>query len=369
MPPPRLRPCRLASALLLAALAGPTLADLPENSVVDEIGVASGQSTPEAPRSGQVSESLGAVLDLGKGWALDLSTGITYVEATRGVLGREFGSRGTTVLDFGSGLSWEASDHVLLGLSLGLSPSATLLNDSTIAFTTVTGQRVVADALLEASTRVMSAGLYSSYDTAGTSDLESAVDVGLGVRHFDTDQRIRKVRGPGTVVLTAADILSQCRVRRCSPQLLALLRERPSALTQTEAHLGITETLWEDPDVGLGGSWYFYDLDPTAVGVFSLMSTGRGPVAFGAGVPLAPLQWRLRPELSQAFGGFRVRLWLEHGQYVSGQGRSDAVGGRLQYRFTRDFRMWLSASWQHDVDADGNGVGFGRVGLGALFLF
>ncbi len=370
MPGPRFPPRRLALALLLALAAAPALADLPQNSVVDELVVSSGQSTPDAPRTGQVTESLGAMFDLGKGWAWDLSAAITFVEATRGILGREFGSRGATVLDLGSGLSWEASDHVLLGLSLGLSPSARLVNDTTVAFTTATGQTVVADALLAATTRVYSGGLFLSYDTAGDSDLESAVDTGLSIRHYDTDQRLTAVRGPGGTVLTAADILNQCRIlRRCSPQLLALLRERPSALTQTEARLGVTETLWEDTDIGLGGSWFFYDQDPTTVGFFSLMSAGRGSVGFGGGVPLAPLRWRLRPEVSQAFGRFRVKAWFEHGQYVSGQGWSNAVGGRLQFRFTRDFRLWVSGGWQHDTDADGNAVGFSRVGLGALLLF
>jgi len=369
MPAPRPRPRRHALALLLAVLGSSARADLPRNSLVNEVGVASGQSTPDAPRSGQVTESLGAVFDLGKGWAFDLSAGITFVQPTRGILGREFGSRGATVLDFGSGLSWEASDHVLLGLSLGLSPSAKLVTDTTVAFTTLDGQMAVANALLEASTRMTSAALFLSYDTAGYSDLETAVDGGLGVSHFVTDQRIAALRGPAGAVVTADQILAECRVRRCSQQLLGLLRGLPAALNQIEARFGITETLWEDTDVGLGGSWFFYDRDPTQAGFFSLMAAGRGPVTFGGGVPLAPLRWRLRPELSQAFGDIRVKLWLEHGEYVSGEGRSNAVGTRLQYRFTRDFRMWLSASWQHDTDAEGNGVAFSRVGLGAMFLF
>jgi hypothetical protein len=350
-------------------LASPALADLPENSIAAEVGVASRQSTPDAPRSGQVSESLWAVLDLGKGWALDLSTGITSIEASRGILGRELGSRGATVLDFGSGLSWEASDHVMLGLSLGFSPRSTLFNDTTVAFTTLTGQMAVADALLEATTRTASGGLFLSYDTAGDSDLESAVDAGLAVTHFDTDQRLVAMRGPAGTVVTAAEVLNQCLVRKCSQQLLGLLRQRPAAVNQIEARLGITETLWEDTDVGLGGSWYFYDRDPTQAGFFSLMAAGRGAVGFGTGVPLAPLQWRIRPEVAQRFGDLVVKLWLAHGAYVSGEGTSNLLGTRLQYRFARSFRMWLSASWQRDTDAEGNSAAFTQVALGAMVLF
>ena len=369
MPAPRLCPSRHAFALLLAALAGPALADLPGNSVADEVGVASGQSTPDAPRSGQVSESLWAVLDLGKGWALDLSAGITSIEATRGILGREFGSRGATVLDFGTGVSWEASDHVMLGLSLGLSPSSRLVNDTTVAFTTLTGQTAIANALLEATTRMTSGALLFSYDTAGDSDLESAVDAGLGVNHFDTSQRIAAVRGPGGTVVTADELLNQCRIRTCSRQLLGLLRERPASVSQVEARLAITETLWEDTDIGLGGSWFLYDRDPTEVGFFSLMSAGRGAIAFGAGVPLAPLQWRIRPEVAHRFGDLVVKLWLAHGAYVSGEGTSDVLGARLQVRLARSFRMWLSASRQRDRDAGGNSAAFNQVALGAMLLF
>jgi hypothetical protein len=189
------------------------------------------------------------------------------------------------------------------------------------------------------------------------------------VTHFDTDQRLVAMRGPAGTVVTAAEVLNQCLVRKCSQQLLGLLRQRPAAVNQIEARLGITETLWEDTDVGLGGSWYFYDRDPTQAGFFSLMAAGRGAVGFGTGVPLAPLQWRIRPEVAQRFGDLVVKLWLAHGAYVSGEGTSNLLGTRLQYRFARSFRMWLSASWQRDTDAEGNSAAFTQVALGAMVLF
>jgi hypothetical protein len=55
-------------------------------------------------------------------------------------------------------------------------------------------------------------------------------------------------------------------------------------------------------------------------------------------------------------------------RYVAGTARTTAsIGLRLQYRFTKSFKAWLTASGQRDVDESGNESEFGTISGGLGF--
>jgi hypothetical protein len=368
---------RSSRAFLAALLAAQAQGALGEewpgfrNEVANETWMGSGPASPSAPRRRQVGNGLDASFGLGKGLSLDLSLGLTWIEDTGTALQRRFPPGNEPVLDLGAGLTWEASERIALQVAGGYSPRSRLVSDSAVSYPGVGGQ-TSADALVAADSSTASAAVAFSYDTAGYSDYETGVDLGLAGRRLDTDQHAVAIRGPGGQAI-AADQLAQdlrrsCQgnVRACPRQLLGLLNQRPATLHQLALKAGVVETLWLDTALGLSGSWYLYDRNPTAVGFFQLADAGRG-AAFGNGVAMAPLSWSLRPSLARRLGDFLLRAWWEHGAYVQDQGSLDALGLRVQYRWSPAFRVWIAASLQRDRDRENGATSLVNGALGALF--
>ncbi len=209
------------------------------------------------------------------------------------------------------------------------------------------------------------------YDTAGDSDLELGASASVGATHYDTTQRIVQLDGMN---VTIPALVRYCSAHTCSKQRQALLdrlqndgalKAQSNAFDQVSLGASASATLWRDTDVGLGGMYCLYAEDPTQVGYFSLASTGKVGAPVGTGVPLAPPQWSLRPDLAHRFGDLQVALWYQHTQYVPGEGRGELVGLKVQYRFSKAFRLWLTAAAQRDRDAEGSIVQTGAASLGA----
>ncbi|HKC60153.1 MAG TPA: hypothetical protein VKB92_08715, partial [Myxococcales bacterium] len=121
-----------------------------------------------------------------------------------------------------------------------------------------------------------------------------------------------------------------------------------------------------DTDAGVSLDYYGYVDDPATVGLFSTAAVGR----FGAGAPIAPLRWLVRPEVAHRFGDFSLKGWAQVGQYVpeAGQGTA-ALGAKAQYKFSRSFRMWVSATGQRDEDSSGAISRTGILSFGGAYRF
>lgn len=375
------RSARAAVALSLAALAPRARGDpwsVPPTELANEVWLVSGPVSPSARRTGQVGDALDAAFGLARGLTLDLGMGLTWLQDADTALRSQSGRRSDPILDLGAALLWEASEHVALFAAGGWSPRARVIADSAIAYTTASGTPTTADALVAADSSSASAELGASWDTAGDSDFETGVDLGLAGRRYDTRQGIVLLQGPGGQAVTPQE-LEQDLSRRCQApgsasscprQLLALLRPQPpAALHQLAVRAAVAETLWLDTDVGLAGRWYLYDRDPTEVGFFRLAAAGGGGAEFGAGIPMAPLAWSLRPWLAHRFGRLLVRGWWEHGAYVQDQGSLDTLALKVQYRFGRSWRAWIAASVQRERDPEGGAATLSSGALGALVRF
>jgi hypothetical protein len=150
-------------------------------------------------------------------------------------------------------------------------------------------------------------------------------------------------------------------------QLNALFRARPADLNQFKLSALVAETFFLDTDVTLGGAYYFYDQDPTQVGYFNVASFGR--TGMGAGVPIAPLRFTFSPGVTKRFGPFSVNLSYQYLKYVPGEGYGNNLAVKLQYKFTKTFKAWISASGQNDTDAQGDSTKTSTIALGGRYSF
>jgi hypothetical protein len=122
----------------------------------------------------------------------------------------------------------------------------------------------------------------------------------------------------------------------------------------------VLATLFVDTDVSLSGDYYLYNQDPAAFFVPNQVLAGRSPL-----VPIAPLQYLLRPEVLHRFGAFSARLWVQAGEYARGTGYGTVgMGTKLQYRFSKALRLWVTASGQRDVDYTHQATFSGTVSAG-----
>jgi hypothetical protein len=103
------------------------------------------------------------------------------------------------------------------------------------------------------------------------------------------------------------------------------------------------------------------------VGFFRLAAAGGGGAEFGAGIPMAPLAWSVRPWMARRLGRLLVRAWWEHGAYVQDQGSLDTFSLRVQYRFGSAFRAWIAGSVQRERDPEGGAATLRSGALGAMF--
>src|SRR5205807_3694670 len=95
------------------------------SSVTDEIGVNTTQATDSNPRSGNVSDSLNAALDLTDHWSLNLGALVTLEGQTPAAEKGAFGSSGSAVSLFSLGVDWDATDSLTLGANVQWSPQST----------------------------------------------------------------------------------------------------------------------------------------------------------------------------------------------------------------------------------------------------
>ena len=310
--------------------------------------------------------------DLRRNLTIDLAVGLTFTQSTKGAARQVFGSEGGNTIFLSPGVIWGATEHFNFGAMFNYSPSSQLRADTSILYHPAPKETATRDAQVSAITSSWAGLASASYQTAGESNWETAVDVDVGVTHFSSEQRIVAARDASGKALglarLKADIQAFCETAACTRQLVGLFREHGTPLNQVTVRVGVVETIHWNTDLGIRGTYYFYDRDPTDVGFYGLVAAGRG-TSFGSGLPLAPLQWTLRPELVHRWSRFSMRVWFEHGLYVDSEGVMDVAGSKLEYKLTRDLRLWLTASVQRDRDTEGIVTLFGQGSLGAMFRF
>jgi hypothetical protein len=346
-------------ALLWAAAAG-------AHSVTDEVIFNDTQSTSANPRTGSIGNSLHGMFDLTPQWAVLLGAMLTYEGQTPGTA-TEFGTEASTVSLFTLGTEYLPGENWIFGATLSGSPASTLYAGTSFVGFNAQNQAIPVNALVHSESSELSASFDASYQTVGLSGLEWAFTGAVTFTHLDTSQNITRAHfANSTTDLGPAGIKALCARggRNCVKGILTALDETPTPLDSQRLSGLATATVVHDTDLTLGFDWYHYNQDPASIGFFSLTQAGK----VGLGVPIAPLHWLVRPEIQERFGAFSVRLWFQAGRYEPGTGESTTgLGMRAQYRINRSWRVWLTATGQHDVDAGGNPTNSGGLALGGGF--
>lgn len=299
--------------------------------------------------------------------ALRFGITLTHDQATQPAQGAQFADTGGNIAAGMVGLDWSPSEHVPLAFEINASPKSSSASDASITFDE-NGSPISADALLRSTSRSLGFALSAGYETAGDSDYETATNGSFSVTHFNTVQNIAAFQGASGLV-DSQRVIAACgrsSSKGCR-QLTALFRARPADINQFRVSALISETLFVDTDLTLNGAYYFYDQDPTQVGYFTLASFGR--TALGAGVPIAPLNFTVRPEVAHRFGALSINLSYQYVKYVTGEGYANSVGLKIQYKFSKVFKMWITGNGQNDVDAQGDSTKSSTLALGARYSF
>jgi hypothetical protein len=337
------------------------------SSVTDELTVNSSQPTDTNPRSGSVGDALRANLDLADPLTLELGATLTSQSNSPSLLPNQTGDSSVALLS--AGLDWMVTDSWTLAVHGEWSPQTTQFADAPVQLLAGTGTAHIRSVSSE-----VAAGADVAYDTSGESDLEWSLSAGVNLAHWDIDQSVPRVTNAAGTVVTQAQARSEVNtfcashpaLKNCGKRVLRELTAGPFALDSLEFSAGATAVVKRDTDLTLSADYYSYLGDATQTGYASLIFNGRG----GAGVPVAPLRYLIRPEVAHRFGGFSATLWAQAGEYVMGAGGSTGgVGLKLQYKFSRTFRMWVRALAQRDVDDQGNETRSGSLGLGAGYRF
>lgn len=355
--------------LIVLLVAAPALA---KNDISNEVSLNSTQSTSANPRAGYVADSLAADFELNEHFSLSAGAVLTLEGQTPAASKGAFGASSSAVTLFSAGLEWAPDDHLTSGLTFDFSPQSDQKSGTVLNIQGDKGATVPVNALLGTHSGQSALGLDLGYDTAGDSDLEWAFTAGATFSRYDETQTIEQIKFKDTGrPADRAQLSAYCNTNPspCSKALRSVLKAQPARLDALRASLEATATIALDTDVSLSGDYYFYAQDPTAAGIFSVGATGR-QITGGNGVPIAPLQFLVKPEVLHRFGDFSARVWIQAGQYVAeAGGGSQGIGTRLQYKLTKDFKMWLTLSGQKDTDANQQESKSGGVALGARYSY
>jgi hypothetical protein len=362
-----MRRCLLALALCLAAFAARA------NSLTEEIGMGTTATTPQNPRSGNLTNNLGAAFDLSEHVVLQTGLSLMLSDATPRPAGSPFpNSPSSLIASFSGGLDFEASENVTLSVGVDVSPANTVLSPSQITFRdNSTGALVLANDQLRTKSSNGALDVMVSYDSAGDSNLEWGFSTGLTANHYDTDQSIVRLQTDNGQVYTTQQVEASCQVSgKCSRALLSALRAKPGSLDSLKFSAGGLITAFQDTDLSVYVDYYGYQQDPATAGYFSVGAAGRTSVSGGSGIPIAPLHFLTRTELAHRFGDFSAKVWVTAGHYMDQTGQTTrGIGTKLQYKFTKAFRLWASLGVQRDTDETGLATNSTNMALGVGYRF
>ena len=368
---------RLAHVLVWVLLASVLLVSLPalaSSSLSDELSVGSTQSTQENPRAGSVSDSLNGTLELNDQFSIGAGAVLTLEGQTPAAARGQFSTSGSAITLFSLGLDYDPNDHVNTGVIFDFSPTSNQQVGTQLTILDANNSAQSLNARLLAQSANAALAFDVGYDTAGDSNLEWSFNAGVTGSHYTTTQNIDLIRLRGANY-DPAQLIAYCGAHKnkngaCSAALLQVLKDQPATLDSLRTSLEVTSTIYTDTDVSLGGDLYLYGQDPSTVGIFSVGAVGKQNISGGNGVPIAPLRYTIRPEVAHRFGDLSIKLWVRAGEYASGTAQTTSgIGAKVQYKFTRSFRMWVTAGGQKDVDSTGTGSNSGTFALGAGYRF
>jgi len=199
--------------------------------------------------------------------------------------------------------------------------------------------------------------VYDTFDeNAAARALDVSLDLSLGYTRYWNTQSLAELdtrAGPQT----ASSYLATCASASTTPSCEVASRAAGSSsasLGQARVGASVTGTIAERTDVTLDGAYYAYgQANPDQVGFFTYRAPGTSQKdVYGAGLPLIPPRWSVRPELAHRWKTLSARIWYQFSDYTLADYVGHAVGGKVELKLG-DWRVYASGSYRADVSPGG----------------
>ena len=349
---------RVRRLLLLVLLgAGPVRA----HSVSNELALGLSEDSPASPHGPHVADQLTFRFDLADDWNLKVGGTYTYDTETPPPEGGAFSTSSAQILTVVGGLEWDVSPRVTVYLEASGSPRASQSFDAVMALVTPDGLELPpTDVLLYNSTSSVGVLAGTTFVVGGTEFLGTVlgglvVDLSVGWTLLTTQQRVDAIVDANQRPVSRGTLLAVCAL---VPRSLACRTLRPylkggeDSLNQLVASLALLQPVGPSADLGLSGSYYGYDQDPTTAAFFTARANAAAGDSLGAGFPLAPVRWSISPNVAQRFGGWTLAPWYQFLKYASSLGQAHVAGLRISWRIDPTWTVWVSGSAQWDLLSD-----------------
>lgn len=322
------------------------------------------RATVNNPRSGYYGALVNGAWDINDTFGLNGAAGFLHDNGTQN-------TPGTNIWLFQLAADALLSEHFLLSAGLTASPSSSGESETSItADFPRLGRTVTVPAEIRTTSSSLGGIAMLAWATHGDGNWEHGLNGSAQLTRFGVTEKLTPdLSGlPLKDRVTAKEVESACANHLELAGCRVLTQPQNAALLQTRLQLAYIATLFGNNDLGLDFSYYLYDHDPTQTGFFSVATFGR--VSLGdTPNAIAPIQWTLKPSYVHRFGKVTLKLWVQYGQYVPGQGYDTAAGAKLEWKITRHWKVYLLAQGQRDVDASGAALGSGSGVLGATWTF
>ncbi|MEO7731464.1 MAG: hypothetical protein ABIY55_10860 [Kofleriaceae bacterium] len=328
------------------------------DGIAEEMSAGSAPHAQGAPSSTWIANKLSGMWEPGEAWQLRLDlTGTRYFDA----------SASNAVLA-NLAVEYDPDSHWILRLAAGGSPSSTADASSVVQAQGAAGVAITADARIATTSSSVSGSASVGYDTAGDGALETSALVSASLTQLDSVQRIADVQGRRGQTVTLAQLQDLCAGKPCTGGLGDALAGVPATVHQLVLGASLSEQLYQHTDVGLDGSYFLYDQDPTQIGSLSLTRAGQ---ASGGNLAIAPVQYSVMPSLIHRFGPLMVMSSVAYSRYIDQQGHDLTGTLRIQYKLALDddrrVKLWAKLLATRDVDQMNASSSAGALSLGAQY--
>jgi hypothetical protein len=223
--------------------------------------------------------------------------------------------------------TYQLTPHFNASLGVNGSPTSTRDVATTNPVWASASERDAAEdpmALVRAKTASLGAAAelgYDSFDPDEEHDVDGSLEASVGWNDSFTEQ---------TVV---------------SPDAPAKIGTSNASLQQTRLGGAATLTIAEKTDVGVDAAYFLYDTpNPNAVGSFATDVHTN----WGAGLPMLPPRWTLRPEVAQRIGPVTLRAHYQYSELTIWNAAGHTVGGKIQVAAGR-LKLFVNGSHRTDL--------------------
>jgi len=246
--------------------------------------------------------------------------------------GSIYRTTGDVVLYGGFSGSCDLSDHFTLTLGVNGSPISQRETGTSIQTARPNGTASNVDAAVRSKSNSVGGLFEVGYDSAsddGEHAVDVAIDVSAAATRFGTEQSV---------------IAPDAAARRTAPS--------SAALTQVRLGTMATVTILANTDLSLDAAYFVYDQgNPGDVGLFTAAAANGQTTSFGAGLPMLPARFTLRPEIGERVGRVSLSAFYQYSSLAVDQATGHSVGGRVQISVS-SVKLFVGGSYRSDVFSD-----------------